>query len=317
MSDQELYNNTQNIDLTNTENDMIIDYLIDNHEENVSMEFDWSLPKLNNKQINIGSYTYTIKLYKDNIQNYVKNMANYDSKTIFIPELSNKISKDTYLAESLFVSFLNKSILEFNSAAKTFNSISEFNSYSIEPFNPSEDVIYVDKNGNIYGGSLINTLSKRNSSLLFIPVKIKYESNFHLNILVIDNINKTFTYYEPYGDYFEYNNLSIVNTSLQKIKTYILNTYKDYKYIDAHILNKNKTLGVQLRSEKFYHISEGYCVAWCLYLCYITIFNFHLKSEYSITTILNKIFEEYTDLNLIALIRIFIKFVKLQVKQSN
>lgn len=303
MSDNEVYNqlfNAKDLEMSDEENDMVIDYFI-SKQKSKFMDFDWSLPNLNNKQINIQGNIYTIKVYKNDIKHYAKNMFTYDENTILIPEISDNISKFTYLDETFFVSFLNKNILEFNS-----NNSSNI---LIEPFNQKEDVIYIDTNGDVYGGSLLNSITKRNSSLIFIPVKIKYTSNFHLNILVIDNKNKTFTYYEPYGDYFEYNNSSIVNIALYELKSYMLDNYKDYKYIDAHILNKNKTLGVQRRSENFYHISEGYCVAWCLYLCYLQMFNMHLKSEYSISTILNKVFEEYTDLHLISFIRIFTEFV--------
>lgn len=303
MSDNEAYNqlfNAKDLEMSDEENDMVIDYFI-SKQKNTFMDFDWSLPNLNNKEINIQGNIYTIKVYKNDIKHYAKNMLTYDQNTILIPEIPDNISKFTYLDETFFVSFLNKNILEFNS-----NNSSNM---LIEPFNQNEDVIYIDTNGDVYGGSLLNSITKRNSSLIFIPVKIKYTSNFHLNILVIDNKNKTFTYYEPYGDYFEYNNSSIVNIALYELKSYMLDNYKDYKYIDAHILNKNKTLGVQRRSENFYHISEGYCVAWCLYLCYLQMFNMHLKSEYSISTILNKVFEEYTDLHLISFIRIFTEFV--------
>lgn len=307
MSDDEAYNklfNTMDLEMSDDENDMILDYFISKQH---NMEFDWSLPNLNNKQININDNIYTIKVYKNDIKYYAQNIFTYDQNTILIPEISNNISEFTYLEENFFVSFLNKNISEFNS--NNVDNIRGGESLKIEPFNPDEDVIYIDTNGDVYSGSLLNTVTKRSSSLIFIPVKIKYISNFHLNILVIDNKNKTFTYYEPYGDYFEYNNSSIVNTALYELKSYMLDNYKDYKYIDAHILHKNKTLGVQRRSEDFYHISEGYCVAWCLYLCYLQMFNMHLKSEYSISTILNKVFEEYTDLHLISFIRIFTEFV--------
>jgi hypothetical protein len=303
MSDNEAYNqlfNAKDLEISDEENDMVIDYFI-SKQKNTFMDFDWSLPKLNDKKINIRGNIYTIRVCKNDIKHYVKNMFTYDQNTILIPEISDNISKFTYLDETFFVSFLNKNISEFNS-----NNSSNI---LIEPFNKKEDVIYIDTKGDVYGGSLLNSITKRNSSLIFIPIKIKYTSNFHLNILVIDNKNKTFTYYEPYGDYLEYNNSSIVNLALYSLKSYMLDNYKDYKYIDAHILNKNKTLGVQRRSEDFYHISEGYCVAWCLYLCYLQMFNMHLNSEYSISTILNKVFEEYTDLHLISFIRIFTEFV--------
>ena len=255
---------------------------------------------------------YTIKIYKDTIENYIDNQSKFDDKTILIPELNDKPTEDKSLSEKVFEKFLNKYISKFNNRS---------DKYKIEHFYLYGDVIHIyqDGNSNIKVHDLINNLYQR-KSLIFIPIKIYYLNNAHYNVLVIDTIKKTFTYYEPYGDYYNVNMGSIVNKSLKQIKDYLLQKYPDYKYIDAHIINKDKTLGVQKRAEDFFHISEGYCVAWCLYLCYIRMFNFHLNTQFSInttsfsiSTILNKVFEEYTDLNLVATIRIFITFVKKEI----
>jgi hypothetical protein len=251
---------------------------------------------------------YTIKIYNDTIENYIDNQSKFDDKTILIPALNDKPTEDKSLSEKVFDKFLNKYISKFNNRSKE---------YKIEHFNLYEDVIHIYKNGNsnIYDHHLINNSSPRQSQLIFIPVKIHFVNNAHYNVLIIDKKKKMFTYYEPYGDYLDIHMGSRVNESLEKIKDYLLQKYPDYTYIDAHITNKDKDLGVQKRAEDFFHISEGYCVAWCLYLCYIRMFNCHLNTKFSISTILNKVFEEYTDLNLIAAIRIFITFVKREVSK--
>ena len=251
---------------------------------------------------------YTIKIYNDTIENYIDNQSTFDDKTILISALNDKPTEDKSLSEKVFDKFLNKYISKFNNRSKE---------YKIEHFNLYEDVIHIYKNGNsnIYDHHLINNSSPRQSQLIFIPVKIHFANNAHYNVLIIDKKKKMFTYYEPYGDYLDIHMGSRVNESLEKIKDYLLQKYPDYTYIDAHITNKDKDLGVQKRAEDFFHISEGYCVAWCLYLCYIRMFNCHLNTNFSISTILNKVFEEYTDLNLIAAIRIFITFVKREVSK--
>jgi hypothetical protein len=268
---------------------------------------------------------YTINIYKDTIEDYIEDYIEYIynfnkedyidnfnkeeeiSQIILIPQLNYKPTEDKSLSEDNFAKFLNKYISKCN---EQFND-----KHKIEHFNINTDVIHVFQNGttNLFDIHLLNELNKENSILMFIPIKIHFLDNSHYNVLVIDKKNETFTYYEPYGDYYNIHMGSKVNNSLKQIKTYLSDKYPKYKYIDAHITNKDKTLGVQKRSEDFFHISEGYCVAWCLYLCYIRMFNFHLDTQFSISTLLNKVFEEYTDVHLLATIKTFITFVKREV----
>jgi hypothetical protein len=268
---------------------------------------------------------YTINIYKDSIENYIEDYIEYIdnfnkedyidnfnkeeeiSQIILIPELNDEVTKDKSLSEEYFAKFLNKYISKCN---QKFND-----KHKIEPFNINTDVIHIFQNGttNLNNIHLLNDLDIEKSILMFIPIKIYFLNNSHYNVLVIDKKNKTFTYYEPYGDYNNFNMGFKVNNGLNTIKTYLSDKYPKYTYIDAHITNKDKTLGVQKRSEDFFHISEGYCVAWCLYLCYIRMFNFHLDTNFSISTLLNKVFEEYTDVHLLATIKSFITFVKREV----
>jgi hypothetical protein len=289
-------------DNSSDSSEMDTDNSSSNTEDSSEMEIETESGKCNG---------FTIKIYKDTIENYIEDyIENYeknDENTILIPALNDEPTTDRSLSEEIFSKFLNTYILKFNRRSKEIQ---------IEYFNIDRDVIKIDKNGytNIKNIHLINNLYKTKSLLVFIPIKILYSNNSHYNVLVIDKQKNTFTYYEPYGDYYNFYMGSVVNTGLEEIKTYLLNKYQQYTYIDAHITNKDKTLGVQKRSEGFFHISEGYCVAWCLYLCYIRMFNFHLNTQFSISTLLNKVFEEYTDLNLLSTIKSFITFVKTEIK---
>jgi hypothetical protein len=270
-----------------------------NTEDSSEMEVETESEKCNG---------YTIKIYKDTIEKYIENYIKNDQNTILIPELNDKATTDRSLSEEIFAKFLNKYIFKFNSISKDIQ---------IEHVNLDRDVIKINMYGysNIKNIHIINNLYETNSHLIFIPIKILYSNNSHYNVLVIDKQKNTFTYYEPYGDYYDFHKESLVNRGLEYIKTYLLKKYQKYTYIDAHITNKDKSLGVQKRSEGFFHISEGYCVAWCLYLCYIRMFNFHLNTQFSISTLLNKVFEEYTDLNLLSTIKSFITFVKREVSR--
>jgi hypothetical protein len=176
-----------------------------------------------------------------------------------------------------------------------------------------KDVIVIDSSNYSVKIHPDSSIKKKSSLLTFVPIAILPKSGTigHFNVLIIDNKDNTFTYYEPYG-YILDNGIDIerLQLALDQITTLMRKSYPNHTYIDAHRNDKNKNIGVQYREESFYTISHGYCVAWCLYLCYIRLYNSHILSKYSISSVLNSVFEHYTDGNLVTLIRVFISFVK-------
>jgi hypothetical protein len=210
-------------------------------------------------------------------------------------------SLDRILDIDMFLLFLNNIIDKINRV-----KVSVENVYK-------KDVIVIDSSNYSVKIHPDSSIKKKSSLLTFVPIAILPKSGTigHFNVLIIDNKDNTFTYYEPYG-YILDNGIDIerLQLALDQITTLMRKSYPNHTYIDAHRNDKNKNIGVQYREESFYTISHGYCVAWCLYLCYIRLYNSHILSKYSISSVLNSVFEHYTDGNLVTLIRVFISFVK-------
>lgn len=164
---------------------------------------------------------------------------------------------------------------------------------------------------NIYPLDYFHDVNEMKTSELtvFIPICMILESTSgHFNILVINNINKTVSLYEPYGiqgigsiDRLSELHKNRFRKTLNYIKSDILKEFSNYKWISSHSEND----GIQYRSDmytrKTYNISENYCVAWCLYVCMFRIYNMHLETKIPVSIILNEIYNSYfsdSDLNL-------------------
>lgn len=272
-----------------------------------TMDISWSLPVLHNKCIYIDSSIandcngYNIQDFSQSLMYYLKYRSDRDPYQILIP------SKMYYYPPSLDRSLNIGVFIEF---LTTFINIANTKQQLVHPIR-LKDFVFIDTRSETIGIHPDASITSTSETLTFVPIAILPKSGTlgHLNVLVIDNADKTFTYYEPYGYINPQIDPERLQYALQEIIQFVKKRYPNYIYIDAHINTLNKTIGVQYRSESFYHISEGYCVAWCLYICYIRLFNFHLLPQYSISNLLNKIFEHYTDGNLTTLIRVFISYV--------
>ena len=168
----------------------------------------------------------------------------------------------------------------------------------------------------IFNEMNIYTTSKMS---IFIPIPIILDNTFgHLNILVINNNNKTITLYEPLGKQGigSIDNLSKLHQdrfrkTLKFIEIEIKNDFKDYKFIKTN----NDYDGVQTRSDLYsrnvYNISEKHCIAWCIYICLFRIFNMHLDTEIPASFILNSIYNKnFSDEYLNIFIRKFVAMIR-------
>jgi len=154
---------------------------------------------------------------------------------------------------------------------------------------------------------------------IFVPIPIIFDNTTgHLNILVINNFNKTITLYEPLGrqGVGSINRLSPIHRVrfrkiIKFIESEIKKVYPDYKFIKTH----NDYDGIQTRSDmysrKVYNVSEKHCIAWCIYLCLFRIYNIHLNTEIPVSFILNSIYNEnFSDNYLNIFIRKFVSMIR-------
>lgn len=317
------HENDMDIDINYNGDDMDIDY---NNTSELSKKYTNVLPK------NI-KIKYFKKLEEFDIIEYNKKIDIYDIKMksdeiVFPTRLKN------YIADEINNPSINleMAIIYLSNA---INKINKKYKYPIIKCLRREDMILFDlTTGNIkkhresfnilqsirpritFNEMNIDTTSKMT---IFIPIPIILDNTFgHLNILVINNNNKTITLYEPLGiqGIGSINNLSKLHQdrfrkTLKFIEIEIKKDFPDYKFIKTH----NDYDGIQTRSDEYsrkvYNISEKHCVAWCIYLCLFRIFNMHLDTEIPASFILNSIYnEKFSDDYLNLFIRKFVAMVR-------
>ena len=204
-------------------------------------------------------------------------------------------------------------------------SINKLNNYLNKP------IAYPVKKDDLFLINLENkTLSFNNNSistiypnlpeniLIFIPVAVIQSISLpphHFNIIIIDKQSSTYTYYEPYGYYdVAGDKKRIYQKAFNLIIKTIDDTFKGFSYVDPHKYDEFE-IGVQRRAEREYNIpNSGYCVAWCIYICYLRLFNYHLTSTTPMSVILNRIFMLYKDTQLLDMIMRFVEYIKHQFK---
>ena len=276
---------------------------------------DINLPKLKDKYICVNRECYTIKIMVNDLDTYLKSLPLSLTKEIIIPSVSKyNLTSDKILNLDLALLFLS-------------SSINKLNAYLGKPIAypvKIDDLVLINlENAKLhYNSKTFNSIYPNlpDNMLIFIPIGIArtFSSNLHhLTILVIDKQSSTFTYYEPYGYYDITPNSSerdIYNNGFDKLIEMIHTSFPNFKYIDAHEGDSDKEIGVQRRSESVYYNipNSGYCVAWCTYICYLRLFNYHLSSRYPITVLLNKVFVFYTNEQLLDMIRRFVEYIKHQ-----
>jgi len=280
------------------------------------MANDINLPKLKDKYICVNKECYTIKIVKNDFDTYLKSLPLSLTTEIIIPSVSKyNLTSDKVLDLELALLFLSSSINKLNAY---------FGKPIAYPIKIDDLVLINLENAKLhYNSKTFNSIYPNlpDNMLIFIPIGIArtLSSNLHhLTILVIDKLSSTFTYYEPYGYYDIKPNSSeraIYNNGFDKLIEMMHISFPNFKYIDAHEDDSLiKEIGVQRRSEStYYNIpNSGYCVAWCTYICYLRLFNYHLSPRYPITVLLNKVFVFYTNEQLLDMIKRFVEYIKHQ-----
>jgi|694.fasta_scaffold38793_3 hypothetical protein len=286
------------------------------------------LPKsieITNINLDKKEYFYT-SLYDGKIDNY--DVIRGDNEIVY-PTRLNKYPPDPYnnsnINLEMCIIFLSNAINKINIKHKT-PIIKCLRREDMVLFDLFTGDIITHKDGfrifqSINQFTIFHNVDVKTTSQLtiFVPIPIILDNTSgHLNILVIDNNNKTIILYEPLGKQgvTNINKLSKeIRNRFKKIIKFIESdikkVYPDYKFIKTH----DDYDGIQTRSDahsrKVYNVSERHCIAWCTYLCLFRIFNIHLKTEIPTSFILNSIYnEKFSDEYLNLFIRKFVRMIK-------
>jgi len=153
----------------------------------------------------------------------------------------------------------------------------EINWFSINIFYPS----YLDKKLEVYKKSS-EKIKKR---FIIIPISIELSNdNSHANILIIDNVNKVISRFEPHGalspDGFFFNEKLLDMNLKNKLK----NIFEDYTYKQPkdYLPNVGFQALENLMTEQCRKIGDpnGFCAIWCIWWTYqrIKYNNFDIKT---------------------------------------
>jgi hypothetical protein len=256
------------------------------------------------------SHDIDMSLIDDDVQINIKFLK---SDQLLVPSIHKyKLTTDKTLDLELALLFLSCSINKLN------NYLHKPIAYPVK----IDDLFLIDLEHKTlsFNSNSITTIypNLEENILIFIPVAVMQTISspmHHFNIIIIDKQSSTYTYYEPYGYYnVTVEKKRIYKNGINTILKIIDGAFKGFSFIDPHKYDEFE-MGVQRRAERQYNMpNSGYCVAWCTYICYLRLFNYHLKSTTPMSVILNRIFLLYEDAQLLDMIMRFVEYIKHQFK---
>ena len=157
---------------------------------------------------------------------------------------------------------------------------------------------------------------------IFVPIKLSAPGLDHANLIIIDNVNRTIEYFEPYGDIstkqnfntigdnnpiqlehvgFDYTIADMIHTVLKHFfpkRVGGRDNYMPYKFINV----QGTKYGLQWRGERARkernknegmseNIIGGYCMAWCLLYAHLRIHCKLLNYDEIVKDINNKLYD--------------------------
>lgn len=130
----------------------------------------------------------------------------------------------------------------------------------------------VSEGGKIYVKNIPNLNINKKFNILII--NLTTDEGNHANIALINNINKTFEYFEPHG--YRRNKLSeiagnkgIYQKKIKVLKNLLSELLPSHNFIDVVSMNKKTSFQTELDPDEH----SGFCVIWCILFVHYRLLN--------------------------------------------